>query len=201
MNALTKAAVAAALLAVPVAVETLVRSEDLALWAHLVFALTQLVGWTLLLSLSRQLAARTGGSRRRSRLVQAGCVLQLVFAGGYGITALVLGAPFEGMFVAFLLGFLALTAGGLTWGIRLMRTQRAAPAGTGLLAVALLGLLAMAVGTDPFHDVFLLSSYTAWVVVGLGTDRAARQLAEPVLVTDASRSTSTRTALGSPESI
>jgi hypothetical protein len=40
---------------------------------------------------------------------------------------------------------------------------------------------------DPLHDVFLLSSYAAWVVVGLGTDRAAREDAERVLVSDGSR--------------
>jgi hypothetical protein len=185
MNALTKSAVAAALLAVPVAVETLVRSDNLALWGHGVFAASQLAGWILLLSLSR--LAPTGGSRWGARLVQAGCVLQLVFALGYGITALVQGEPFEGMFVAFLLGFLALTAGGLTWGIRLLRARLAAPAGTGLLAVAVLGFLAMAVGVDPFHDVFLLSSYGAWVAVGLGVDRAATEREEQVLVSDESR--------------
>jgi hypothetical protein len=187
MNALIKSAVAAALLAVPVAVEILVRSDHLALWSHGVFAASQLVGWTLLLSLSRLLSARAGGSRWGSRLVQAGCVLQLVFAVGYGITALVQGEPFEGMFVAFLLGFLALTAGGLAWGIRLLRARSAAPAGTGLLAVAVLGFLAMAVGVDPFHDIFLLSSYAAWVAVGLGADGAAAGQVGQELVSDASR--------------
>jgi hypothetical protein len=187
MNATTRSALAAVLLIVPVAVETLIGSDHLALWGHGIFFVSQLAGWSLLLSLSRLLAARAGGSRWGSRLVRAGCVLQLVFAAGYGVTALVQGEPSEGMFVAFLLGFLALTVGGLTWGIRLLRARRAAPAGTGLLAVAALGFLAMAVGMDPFHDVFLLSSYAAWVVVGLGTDRAAREDAERVLVSDGSR--------------
>ncbi|HET6667657.1 MAG TPA: hypothetical protein VFG98_10290 [Intrasporangium sp.] len=187
MNALTKSAVAAAVLVVPVAVETLVRSDNLGRWAHGVFAASQLAGWTLLLSLSRLLASRAGGSRWGSRLVQAGCVLQVVFAVGYGITALVRGEPFEGMFVAFLLGFLALTAGGLIWGIRLLRAHRAAPAGTGLLAVAVSGFLAVAVGVDPFHDIFLLSSYVAWVAVGLGVDRSSTEREEEVLVSDGSR--------------
>lgn len=187
MNAKTRSAVAAALLVVPVAVETVVRSDDLALWGHGVFAASQLAGWTLLLSLARLLAARGGGSRRGAWLVQAGCLLQLLFAAGYGITALVQGEPFEGMFVVFLLGFLALTAGGVTWGVRLVRSHRAAPAGAGLLAVAVLGFLAMAVGVDPFHDIFLLSSYVAWVAVGLGADRAATERQEPDLVSDASR--------------
>jgi hypothetical protein len=187
MNAMSRSGLAAVLLIVPVAIETLVRSDHLALWAHGLFAASQLAGWALLLSLSRLLAARVGGSRWGSRLVQAGCVLQLVFAVGYGITALVQGEPSEGMFVAFLLGFLALTAGGLIWGIRLHRARRGAPAGRGLLAVAVLGFLAMALGMDPFHDIFLLSSYAAWVAVGLGTDRAASDRQEQAVVSGASR--------------
>ena len=187
MNAFARSALAAVLLIVPVAVETMVRSDHLALWGHGVFVVSQLVGWSLLLSLSRRLADRAGGSRWGSRLVQAGCVLQLVFAAGYGITVAVQGEPFEGMFVAFLLGFLALTVGGLIWGIRLLRARCAAPAGTGLLAVAVLGFLAMALGMDPFHDILLLSSYAAWVAVGLGTDRVASDGQEQVLVSGASR--------------
>ncbi len=76
----------------------------------------------------------------------------------------------------------------LIWGIRLLRARRAAPAGTGLLAVAVLGFLAMALGMDPFHDIFLLSSYAAWVAVGFGADRAASaEREEQVLVSDGSR--------------
>ncbi len=187
MNAFARSALAAVLLIVPVAVETIVRSDQLALWGHGVFVVSQLVGWSLLLSLSRRLAALAGGSRWGSRLVQAGCVLQLVFAAGYGITVAVQGEPLEGMFVAFLLGFLALTVGGLIWGIRIVLARRAAPAGTGLLAVAVLGFLAMALGMDPFHDIFLLSSYAAWIAVGLGTDRAASEPEKQELVSDASR--------------
>jgi hypothetical protein len=187
MNALTRSALAAVLLIVPVTVEILVGSDRLAQWGDGVFALSQLVGWWLLLSLARVLASRASGSRWGSRLVQAGCVLQLVFAAGYGLTAVVHGEPWEGMFVAFLLGFLALTAGGMTWGIRLVRARRAAPAGAGLLAVAVLGFLAMAVGVDPFHDIFLLSSYAAWVAVGLGAERAEREEEQQVLVSDGSR--------------
>jgi hypothetical protein len=187
MNALTRSALAAVLLIVPVAVEILVGSDRLAQWGHGVFALSQLVGWWLLLSLSRVLASRASGSRWCSRLAQAGCVLQLVFAAGYGLTAVVQGEPWEGTFVAFLLGFLALTAGGMTWGIRLVRARRAAPAGAGLLAVAVLGFLAVAVGVDPFHDIFLLSSYAAWVAVGLGAERAEREAEQQVLVSDGSR--------------
>lgn len=187
MNALIRSAVASALLIVPVAVETLIRSDHLALWGHGVFVVSQLLGWTLLLTLVRLLADRAGGSRWGSRLVQAGCVLQLVFALGYGITVAAQGEPSEGMFVAFLLGFLALTAGGLTWGIRLLRGGRAAPAGTGLLAVAVLGFLAMAVGMDPFHDIFLLLSYAAWVAVGLGAERVVPERAGQELVSGGSR--------------
>jgi hypothetical protein len=43
----------------------------------------------------------------------------------------------------------------------------------------------MAVGVDPFHDIFLLSSYAAWVAVGGGIERVDQP--EQVLVSDASR--------------
>jgi vacuolar-type H+-ATPase subunit I/STV1 len=185
MNAVTRAVLAAVLLIVPVATEAFVGADNLGVGGHALFVVTQLAGWGLLLSLSQLLAARAGGSRWAARLVQAGCVLQLVFAAGYGITALVWGEPSEGMFVAFLLGFLALTVGGVAWGAQLLRAGGAASAGTGLLAVAVLGLLAMAVGVDPFHDIFLLSSYAAWVAVGGGIERVDQP--EQVLVSDASR--------------
>jgi hypothetical protein len=186
MNAVTRSVLAATLLIVPVAVEAFVGADDIPAGDAL-FAASQVAGWSLLLSLSRTLAVRAAASKWGSRLLQVGCLLQLVFALGYGATALATGEPFEGMFVAFLLGFLSLTAGGLTWGIRLLRAGRAAPAGAGLVAVGVLGFLAMALGMDPFHDIFLLSSYAAWVAVGLGTERAHRQDEEQVLVSGAWR--------------
>ena len=45
---------------------------------------------------------------------------------------------------------------------------RARAAALQALLVTSLGALAMLVGTDPFHDVLLISSYAAWVVVGRG---------------------------------
>ena len=186
MNAVTRSALAAVLLIVPVAVEAFVGADNLA-GGDAVFAVTQLAGWALLLSLSRLLALRAGSSRWGSRLVQVGCLLQLLFAVGYGATALAMGEPSEGMFVFFLLGFLALTAGGAMWGVRLLRTGWPRSAGLGLLAVAVLGFLAMAVGIDPFHDVFLLSSYAAWVIVGFGADRSASDLEAEELVSGGSR--------------
>ena len=41
------------------------------------------------------------------------------------------------------------------------------------MAAAVLGFLAIAVGSDPFHDVFLLTGYAAWGVVGLGASPRA----------------------------
>ena len=72
--------------------------------------------------------------------------------------------------MVFMLGFIALLVGGLLWASRLRRTTGGGLAAVGLLAVAALGALAMLVGSDPFHDVFLVSSYAAWVVVGRGFD-------------------------------
>ena len=98
----------------------------------------------------------------------SGACSQMLFAGVYAITALD-GEPLEASFVFFLLGFLALFVGGLAWGTSLLRSG-ASMAGGGLLATAVAGLLAMLLGMDPWHDVFLLSSYAAWTLVGRGFD-------------------------------
>lgn len=170
MTTTIRAAVAAVVLIVPIALETAFTSDDDAQWSHLVFAGSQVMGWLLLLTVALALREAAGGSRWGQRLVIAGCALQLVFAVGYGALAAASGEPDEGIFVVFLAAFLALTAGGLTWGLRIHRQSPVA--GRGLIAVAALGFLAMAVGADPFHDLLLLSSYAAWVVVGRGADSA-----------------------------
>jgi hypothetical protein len=186
MTTTIRAAVAAAVLIVPVAVESLLSADDDPTWAHLVFAASQALGWLLLLTVAGGLGDRVGGSRWGQRLVVAGCVLQLAFAVGYGALTAVRGEPGDGVFVLFLAGFLALTAGGLTWGLRIRR--QAPAAGWGLVAVAGLGFLAMAVGVDPFHDLLLLSSYAAWVLVARGSDAGGT----PSGVSAGSRSVSTR---------
>jgi hypothetical protein len=137
---------------------------------HVFFAASQVVGWSLLTSLvvGAPASARTASPRGR-RLVLLGCALQVLFATLYGATALD-GEPLEASFVVFMLGFVALLVGGLLWASRLRRTTGGGVAAVGLLAVAALGALAMLVGSDPFHDIFLVSSYAAWVVVGRGFD-------------------------------
>lgn len=186
MTITARSAIAAVVLIVPVALETLFSSDDDATWSHLVFAASQLAGWALLLTVALALRERIGGSRWGERLVAAGCALQIAFAVVYGALSAARGEPDELVFVLFLAGFLALTGGGLTWGLRIHR--RAALAGRGLVAVATLGFLAMAVGVDPFHDLLLLASYAAWVVVGRAGDVAA----VPETVSAGSRSVSPR---------
>lgn len=61
-----------------------------------------------------------------------------------------------------------ITIGGLLWGASLRRTGLSL-AGRGLQAVAVCGFLAMGVGDNLFHDVFLLASYASWLAVGAGT--------------------------------
>ena len=69
--------------------------------------------------------------------------------------------------------------GGLLWAARLRRVGAARVAARGLVAVAVLGALAVLVGSDPFHDVFLVSSYAAWVLVGRGFDALGSAPASP----------------------
>jgi hypothetical protein len=79
----------------------------------------------------------------------------------------VAGGAWEGSFVAFLLGFLALTVGGTLWAVRLRRGPHRTAA-MGLAAVAGLGLVAIAAGDNVVHEVALAGSYLAWVIVGRG---------------------------------
>ncbi len=162
---------AAVFLAVPVAVEAATGHTG-GLAGELAFSVSQLVGWSLALSVCRDLRAATTARSRAARigsaLVRAGCWLELAFATVYGLALVATGEAFEGAFVAFLLGFLCLLAGGVTWGVSLRRRGSHRVAGTGLLLLAVLGLLAMVVGQDPFHDLALLASYASWAVVGRG---------------------------------
>jgi hypothetical protein len=177
MSLVTRSALAALVLAVPVGAELIWPSFGDR--GHLVFASSQILGWVLIATVIRGGADRhprldsTRGGRLGRRSLLTGCLLQVLFALAYGVTALINGDPFEGSFVLFLLGFLALFVGGMAWGQALLRLEVSRKAGLGALATGVLGLLAILVGTDPFHDVFLLSSYAAWILVGFGVEEPA----------------------------
>ena len=181
MTPTARSALAALALAVPVLAEVARPELFDGTWGHLVFAASQLLGWLLVAAVVRGApAAASAASPRGRRVVLLACGLQLAFAGVYGVTAID-GEPYEGSFVLFLLGFVSLLVGGLLWAARLRRVSSARVAGRGLLAVAVLGALAVLVGSDPFHDVLLVSSYAAWVVVGRGfTTLGPAPLSEPL---------------------
>jgi hypothetical protein len=144
---------------------------------HLVFAICQLIGWVLVASIvvdvDRLFASlsTTRGGRIGSRALLIGCALQVLFSLAYGVTALVSGEPNEASFVLFLAGFLAQLVGGIAWWRSMRSEPRLRVTRIGVLATAVLGFLAMAVGNDPFHDIFLLSSFAAWAVVGVSAAR------------------------------
>lgn len=166
MSASVRSAAAALLLAVPVTAEAVHLVEDDQRVVASLFALTQLAGWALVGTVVRDLAvAAPGGGRWGPRLVTAGVALQLLFALAWLTTLLVLGEAAEATFIAFALGFLCLTVGGPVWARRLRRTPYRGAA-AGLVAVAVLGFAAIAVGDTPLHDVALVGSYLAWVLVG-----------------------------------
>jgi len=170
MSATKRSALAATVLAVPVLAEIAWPSRLDTAEALVLFAASQLVGWALLawLVLGAPPAARAASPRGR-RAVLVGCALQVSFATLYGATAFD-GEPLEASFVLFMLGFVTLFVGGLLWASRVRRRTGGRVAAAGLLGVAVLGALAILVGSDPWHDICLVSSYAAWIAVGRGFD-------------------------------
>ena len=175
MNTTAKGTTAAVLLIVPVVAELVSEPLGDGTAFKLAFAASQMVGWLLLTGVCRRLSEvhSPGNSRDRlgARLLIAGCVSEMLFAATYGVLEVVTGEP-EASFVFFSLGLLLTTVGGLLRGSQLRRAG-VGMAGGGLIAAAVLGFLAIAVGSDPFHDIFLLSGYAAWAFVGLGASPQA----------------------------
>ena len=163
----SRSVLAALLLAAPVAAEASGLVDGDALAGHVVFAGCQLAGWMLVGSVARELAAEAPGAGRWApRLLLAGVACQVLFAAAYLVSVVVTGEPWENAFLAFLLGFLLLTVGGGLGAWRLRRTAR--PTAAGLAGVAGLGLAAVLVGDSVVHEVALVGSYLAWVLVGHG---------------------------------
>ena len=172
-----RAIVAAGALIIPVVAELIWPSFGDS--GHLVFAICQLIGWVLVASivvdvhrLFPSLSTRRGGRVGR-RILLTGCSLQILFALAYGATAAVSGEPNEAAFVLFLAGFLAQLVGGIVWWRAMGTEPRLRVTRIVVLATAVLGFLAMAIGNDPFHDIFLLSSFAAWAAVGVSAARAS----------------------------
>src|SRR5262245_24953846 len=177
-NPVARATGAAALLIVPVVTEITFPGWFDVARGLLVFAASQLLGWVLIWLVVR--AAPPGQSRWARfgrRAVLTGIACEMAFATAYGLTAFD-AEPFEWSFVLFSLGFLAMAVGGMSWGSALLRLQDRRTAGWGLVAAGRLVLLPIVMASDPGHAIFLLSSYTAWMVAGLGL-RAGTERATP----------------------
>jgi hypothetical protein len=113
MTASMRAALAAVLLIVPVLLETILHEPGDQLWGQLVFALTQVVGWLLVLTVCRDLRRSrpaTRPARIGSTLVVAGSIAQIGFGLLYGVLAAV-GEDPGVSFILFALAFLMLTVG------------------------------------------------------------------------------------------
>lgn len=173
MNSRTSSALAALLLIGSVTAELLWPDLGESRLGEVTLPAVNAVGWLLVLATLRQLPPSGGG--RRAALgrwtTRFGALLQVFFGISYAVSAAILGEPVEAAFVLFALGFLLLLVGGVALGgVFWRRGDRLV--GVGFRAVALLGLLAIAVAVDPWHDIALLSSYSAWVLVGAGAASA-----------------------------
>ena len=168
MSTFVRSVIAALLLAVPVAAEAVSIIEDEATGMFALFGLTQVAGWLLAGTVVRDLSAGGGAaSQWGSRLVMLGVAFQLLFALATFLSWAFTGEPAEASFIAFGLGFICLTVGGLMWAVRLRRTGSLA-ATFGLAGVAVLGFVAIAAGDNIVHEIALQGSYLAWVLVGVG---------------------------------
>ena len=188
MSTQVRSVVASLLLAVPVLAEATHLVGD-QWWGEVLFSVTQAAGWTLLATVIRALTARTAGAGRWGpRLVMGGVVLEATFALLYLASFVVSGEPSAAVWPVFLAGFLALTVGGVTWARGLRRLTSSRIASAGLMGVAVLGFAAMAIGSDPFHDIALVGSYLAWILVGRDAgDESSTRDAEAVGITASTR--------------
>lgn len=168
MNTFIKSVVASTLLTTSVALELIWPAVEDMRWGLALFMVMQVCGWTLVAQILAGIQASGTGSRA-ARVCLVGCFFQVAFAVLFGVTGLVTGTPFGGVFVLLALGFLILFVGGLMLGRALWSEDRVAAAGA--VGVAVPGLLAIALEADPWHDVALLASLASWVVVGWARSR------------------------------
>jgi hypothetical protein len=106
-----------------------------------------------------------------------GAVLQVAFALVSLITAAATGSPWEGAFLFFGLGFLALIVGGIALGFGLRRSGVLRTAAVPLWSGSAAAVLAIVIGVDPWHDIALFGYYASWIAVGLLFMRGSRALA------------------------
>jgi hypothetical protein len=117
--------------------------------------------------LRAEAARRTRPARSGAFMSMTGAAVLAVFGLAFLATALVMGAPFEPLFVAFALGMLLLAAGPVTWGLS-MRRQSGAPGVWQLLvASGVAAFAAIAIPFDPWHDVSLTAMFAAWTALGV----------------------------------
>lgn len=166
MNPFPRAVIGSLLLAVPVGAEAVFREPFHNAAGEVLFIATQLLGWALLLTVARQVRRL---STWGARLLVAGCAFQLAFSIAYAVSLASTGEVTDWAFLPFLLGFVCLAVGsGIT-----VRSARRVPGASlatwGAALVGGLGLAAMVLSSDPWHDIALLGSFLSWSL--LAADR------------------------------
>lgn len=128
-------------------------------------------GFVLLLAaalgLRRMTARRTRPARAGAALTVAGAGLLSLFAASALATAAATGAPWGTTFVAFILGMLLLGVGPVTWGLSLRRQPPAPGVWQLLVVTGVAAFAALAIESDPWHDVSLVVMFAAWSALGV----------------------------------
>ena len=179
MSLTLRAALAAVVLIVPVSAELIWPSVGDS--GHLLFAVAQLIGWFLVATVVRDGAGRhpetssTRAGRVGRRLLLSGCALQILFALVYGGSAADRTASrLKRRSCSSCSASSPPSSEASSGGQRCCAPAWLASPASACSRRLSSALLAIAVGVDPFHDVFLLSSYAAWVLVGRGLEAPAQ---------------------------
>jgi phosphatidylserine synthase len=108
------------------------------------------------------------------RLTFAGSTLHVLFAIMVGVTVVVTGKPWEASFVLFALGFLLLVVGEMLLGFGVRRAGALRSAAQPFWVGATAAFVAIAVFTDPWHDIALAVYASTWIALGMILRRGSR---------------------------
>jgi hypothetical protein len=111
-------------------------------------------------------AAWSRAGRVGVRFAVAGSLLQVLFALVSGITGILSSKPLAAAFLLFGLGFLCLIIGEILLGLAVLRAGILRAGARPIFLGAVSAFIAIAVVTDPWHDVAMFVFDATWIALG-----------------------------------